>query len=138
VDGEIIHLDEAVAITPDGIAAVAATLAVHSKYLQEHHDLLGAFWYFFDRLAGEQTRQKQLVKGRKLWEEIAGPLWEQLPQRIWLALDKAYYEGLTTPIQDLEPGEVKGIGKKSIQIIRQYLIAHVKEQPESHEGDRLG
>jgi len=75
---------------------------------------------------------------REAWAEMADRLQERLPQRIWLALDKAYYEGLTTPIQDLEPGKAKGIGKKSIQIIRQHLIAHIKEPPESCEGERLG
>lgn len=134
VSEEIIYQDEAIAITPDGIAAAAATLAVQSKYLQQHNDLVGAFWYFFDTLVREQKRQERLVMGRKLWTEIADQLWERLPRRIWFALDEAYCnEGLTTPIQDLEPGEVKGIGKKSIKIIRQHLIAHIKDVPESHE-----
>jgi hypothetical protein len=66
---------------------------------------------------------------REAWAEMAGRLRERLPERIWDALDEAYCnQGLTTPIQDLEPGDVKGIGRKSIQMIRQHLIAHIKEQ----------
>jgi len=136
---EIIYQDEAIAITPDGIAAAAATLAVQSKYLQQHNDLVGAFWYFFDTLVGEQKRQERLVRGEKIWAEISEPLWERLPQRIWYALEDAYCnQGLITPIQDLAPGDVKGIGRKSIKIIRQHLIAHIKEQPEGYEGEKVG
>jgi len=128
--GEIICKDKVAEITPDGIAAAAAVLATHySKHLRDSPELTDAFWYFFSKLAGQQKVLERMIKAEEIWTEMADRLRERLPERIWDALDEAYCnQGLQTPIQDLEPGDVKGVGRKSIQMVRQHLIAHIKEQ----------
>lgn len=133
---EIQHKKEATEITPDGIAAAAATLAVESKYLQENTVLSSAFWYFFDLLLEHQHWAKEKLDAKKITREEAvegGELWEserwkvsgRLKTRAYRALYHGYYAGvLLKPIAELTDDDLlalRGIGLKTLAAIRAII-----------------
>ncbi len=74
---KIRHKKKATEISPDGIAAAAATLAAKSEYLQKGQDLYDAFWVFFDdlldnQMLAERDLDEENKSGEKEGEAPAG------------------------------------------------------------------
>ena len=132
---EIRHKKKATEISPDGIAAAAATLAIKSKYLQEHPNLNAAFWVFFDDLIDDQTRARQDLDEQKEREEKQREgirLWElskwrvsKLPARAYCVLRRAYSTGdLLKPVTELTDDELlflRGLGHRTLADIRAVI-----------------
>jgi len=146
---EIRHMKKATEISPDGIAAAAATLAIHSKYLQDHKNLFETFWVFFDDLLDsqetaqraldeEKTRQEKEREGRRLWESSQYGV-SQLGARARLMLRRAYSSGrLLKPVTELTDDDLLfagGIGPKTLADIR-VLIPQPARQPLPEEGEQ--
>lgn len=128
---------EALEITPDGIAAAAATLAIRSEYLEKNHVLLNAFWHFFDLLIDSQShlriglgeeeiaRERQ-QEGRRLWELSEEKL-GGLTRRAHYLLHRAYLSGeQLKPIEELTDVDllaVRGVGLKTLADIRAVIPA---------------
>lgn len=125
------HTDKAIEITPDGIAAAAATLAVESKYLRETNDLLKAFWYFFDLLIDNQADAEEAKVRDKVWTQIEETA-SALPSRTLSILRRAYWHGgLLAPPDQLSDDEllaVRSLGPKALAQIREVFPKKLEEQ----------
>ena len=135
---------KAIAITPDGLASAAATLAIKSTYLDEHHNLTQAFWHFFDvliedqldaetELREENQRVEDIKAGRELWDKISPSLEGNISPRARYILIRAYRSGhLTRPLEELTDDElldIEGIGPIILAEIRKVgILTNGKER----------
>lgn len=126
---EIAHKEKAMEITPDGIAAAAATLAVKSE---EGEDLFEAFWYFFDALLRDQHQVKKYLDeketaGEKLLESVE---WggSALGTRARNALRRgADGKKPITELTDDDLLNMRCIGLKTLAFIRTIIPAPLPE-----------
>ncbi len=137
---------EVIEISPDGLAAVAVRLAMKSKYLQQHSDLIGAFWYFFDLLVSQQRQAKEDLdeefaenkiceEGERLWG-LSKSICNSLEPRAWEPLRRAYMRGdLLKPVTELTDDELlrlRGVGPKILADIRSRIPVPTVTPAEGH------
>jgi len=128
---------EAKEITPDGVAAAAAALAAHYRYIKAPENPVDSFWFFFDKiyediesvvehLALETERVKNCQIGREVWELMDKEVLNQLSQNVYLRLKRRYcvYGEFQKPLEELSDDElrsVEGIGRRTLAKIRSVI-----------------
>jgi hypothetical protein len=127
-------------LTADGVAGVAVRLALNSQLLHQKHDLVDAFWCFFDILAAHITHDQE---HEAIWQaytqlalEFRDSYLGKIPRPLYTLIHAAYKRGdYDKPIEELTDRELlvaKGIGLSRLGKIRE-IVPMAKLAPK-HRG----